>query len=1035
MPLFRDDVVADSLNSERIGLVVKGWDEDSDLDSDDGGRGPGGREAEPRQFRVCFFDDPESVPYHVIPESRLLLLDRSFLVGDIAKYPVKVPGTPSPEPANDFSDGDSVTEVTSEVIRVEGFAGNSIQEQSGTILRVHMRVTLEHVMTGRKVEDVDARDLQYVHDVEEGDAVVLDNWFGVVKDVFDEVTVAFEDGSICVINEPPDLTPVERYHENSVFASTRVYPGLTVRADPDTWTNSGHWIQGSYRKNVHKVGVVVNVKTYSATVNWTVRNTLLEHEGEDEPEPPPTSLSDFSSVKVLRSSQEHGSFQIGDKVQFRNRQRALDLFGYSADDDTLVNQCLVVRKTSTAVDVLWQDSSLSMGVPTCKLIPCNNIDDQEVWPMDYVVYTPRAQAAEPSNLSKTAMVISASAADRTCVIAWLKDDMRTLGDKEDMSVYEVRPHSEWQFRLGHTVLVTGDNFSGENLPELDVETEWVGEVTDIAFAGRVTVHFPLSGRQMDFLPGQLLLLENGNQADVTSEEDTSRARRGTGLGLNLEDSDDVTFYGLENRSRGRRRDRRGLLDTSSHDSAESPTTWEPDDSFDRPSRGTWEDTDIIEFESASPYGNYREGDYLRVQVVGKDEEEEEEEDEVAGAANPPAPAQSAEGQPESEAKQSPTIPPGALSGGSGSPRRLSRTGAAVNSSPPRDDAGSTSELGDNDSEFFVRLRHLRRHERIDPSSDASSEGSRHWDVESETSSLSESSGVLAIGRFFNRFAIVDTPPPANHRFLSKAGPSQQSKAFAKRIKRECDMMAMGLPDGILVRSFESRLDLLRALIVGPPHTPYEAALFLFDLYLPPEYPADPPQVHFHSWTGGMGRLNPNLYEEGRVCISLLGTWHGKEDTETWSSPSSSILQVLLSIQGLVLGVEQPYFNEAGYERLVGNQEDIRNAAIYSERAFLLSVRSILHVLEESPEPFEKEVHGFFGEPMCNLERIIGRCEAIVRRTEEDGAGTVVVSHDTDSLKDKDSDAGWSAVEDRRVEGGIIRSVSKGCLKLLKVGGG
>lgn len=58
----------------------------------------------------------------------------------------------------------------------------------------------------------------------------------------------------------------------------------------------------------------------------------------------------------------------------------------------------------------------------------------------------------------------------------------------------------------------------------------------------------------------------------------------------------------------------------------------------------------------------------------------------------------------------------------------------------------------------------------------------------------------------------------------------------------------------------------------------------------------------------MGRLNPNLYEDGKVCLSLLGTWHGK-GSETWS-PLSNILQVLVSIQGLVL-VKNPYYNEAG----------------------------------------------------------------------------------------------------------------------------
>ncbi len=49
----------------------------------------------------------------------------------------------------------------------------------------------------------------------------------------------------------------------------------------------------------------------------------------------------------------------------------------------------------------------------------------------------------------------------------------------------------------------------------------------------------------------------------------------------------------------------------------------------------------------------------------------------------------------------------------------------------------------------------------------------------------------------------------------------------------------------------------------------------------------PPVFHYVSYTNG--RLNPNLYEEGKVCVSLLGTWSG-EGSEEWSS-QSTLLQV------------------------------------------------------------------------------------------------------------------------------------------------
>ena len=53
-----------------------------------------------------------------------------------------------------------------------------------------------------------------------------------------------------------------------------------------------------------------------------------------------------------------------------------------------------------------------------------------------------------------------------------------------------------------------------------------------------------------------------------------------------------------------------------------------------------------------------------------------------------------------------------------------------------------------------------------------------------------------------------------------------------------------------------------------------------------------------------------LYECGKVCLSILGTWPGAEG-ENWG-PDSTLLQVLVSIQALIF-VELPYFNEPGEE--------------------------------------------------------------------------------------------------------------------------
>lgn len=111
----------------------------------------------------------------------------------------------------------------------------------------------------------------------------------------------------------------------------------------------------------------------------------------------------------------------------------------------------------------------------------------------------------------------------------------------------------------------------------------------------------------------------------------------------------------------------------------------------------------------------------------------------------------------------------------------------------------------------------------------------------------------------------------------------------KKVKQEWKLLRSSLPGGVFVRGCESRMDLLRAVIVGATKTPYEDGLFAFDFFLPADYPSSPPQVYF--WSYG-DRLNPNLYDNGKVCLSLLGTWSG-DQVEAWDPAKSNILQVLV----------------------------------------------------------------------------------------------------------------------------------------------
>ena len=75
--------------------------------------------------------------------------------------------------------------------------------------------------------------------------------------------------------------------------------------------------------------------------------------------------------------------------------------------------------------------------------------------------------------------------------------------------------------------------------------------------------------------------------------------------------------------------------------------------------------------------------------------------------------------------------------------------------------------------------------------------------------------------------------------------------------------------------------------------------------------------------GGRTRFNPNIYRDGKVCLSILGTWRG-EPGENWSS-AQGLESVLLSIQSLMS--PNPYENEPGYESRAVEEKDAANAYI------------------------------------------------------------------------------------------------------------
>ncbi|XP_033739227.1 uncharacterized protein LOC117326577 [Pecten maximus] len=202
-----------------------------------------------------------------------------------------------------------------------------------------------------------------------------------------------------------------------------------------------------------------------------------------------------------------------------------------------------------------------------------------------------------------------------------------------------------------------------------------------------------------------------------------------------------------------------------------------------------------------------------------------------------------------------------------------------------------------------------------------------------------------------------------HHFASQfksAQSSRQNQIF--RIAQELSSLSSSLPldwsSAIFVRSDDDKLTLMKALITGPEGTPYSGGCYVFDIYFPPAYPKSPPLVNLQTTGSGKVRFNPNLYACGKVCLSLLGTWEGQKG-EQWNEKTSTVLQVLVSIQSLIL-VQDPYFNEPGFELEIGTEGGKKHSDEYNADCCYNNIKyAMIGQLQNPPPEFADVIKTHF----------------------------------------------------------------------------
>ncbi|CAM9916737.1 unnamed protein product [Ectocarpus sp. 6 AP-2014] len=209
----------------------------------------------------------------------------------------------------------------------------------------------------------------------------------------------------------------------------------------------------------------------------------------------------------------------------------------------------------------------------------------------------------------------------------------------------------------------------------------------------------------------------------------------------------------------------------------------------------------------------------------------------------------------------------------------------------------------------------------------------------------------------------------------------------KRLGQEHADLSQSLPlslsSSVFVRTHEDQMDWMQVMISGPDDTPYSGGLFAFDIFFPHNYPQTPPKVKLMTTGGGTHRFNPNLYADGKVCLSLLGTWDGDRG-ESWNAQTSTLLQVLVSIQSLIF-VPQPFFNEPGYERQLGTELGKTQSWDYNakQREGTLKL-AMLQMLQMPRAGFESVVRGHFYLRRKYLEGLVA--QYISEATARQGSG-------------------------------------------------
>lgn len=685
-----------------------------------------------------------------------------------------------------------------------------------------------------------------------GETIIYNDWVGVVRDVFNELTVKFDDGKVMSFQDQegvvqsiptstdsianyerfdcnPQEVPMDNYH---VLTRPR-HIGQRIWITKEVFSGSRYLMgfnpEGSF------TGLIVHIWCKTMKVDWEFPSVKVSH--NDRFIKPPliliSALLESGAVRLYDSSrrpQENdnvaGAPYIGlipqyvypsSYVIFKANQKAVDKYGEQmfghwmssvlSTPSTTINiserMAIVSEITSTTswVRVQWQDGSITDECST-SVYPYAETDDHDVWPGELVSLKDQEYTfqdppfGEMIETCAVGVVQSVNASERTAFVRWYDGvDITITGEEQDEII---RTYST----LGQ---ITGKVTEVSSL-ELAVHQALNKRVGDIVRISRP-----------DLIPRELANQSSDWYREVIHVSLDGRVSVRLG---GLSSVCDITCSILD------------VAASTDDDTAETIET----------------DTDVI-WDRMTRRQTLQTNTDLDASVLSRSD-------------------------PSHENQQ-----------------------MTENSSDGRSNIESLGQQRNIASAMNAKKRPNNHIDVEAPADTSTLERAKRRQIQSECADPSYRICSAPVS-----FEILDGMGP----FINGLG--DKSGKWVQAVFREYRILRKSLPEGVYVRSWNASINMIRVLIVGPSDTPYAYAPFLFDIHLEEKFPNRPPRIFFHSWTRGIGKINPNLYQDGKVCLNLLGTWHSQEDDEGWVPGKSSILQIIVSLLGLVL-VKEPYYSK------------------------------------------------------------------------------------------------------------------------------